>query len=605
MRDREIQYKKRLQRFERLLKKQMRSASIMSNFRLILALSGLGLAFYLYKSANYYIATGILVVTLALFIYLVHKHNRITENLGYIKSLININDKSLKRLSSAWKDFSDTGNEFKDSTHPFSEDLDIFGKGSLFQWINTTNTFTGRNRLAQFVAEPLNNKNQIISRQEAVTDLAENIAWRQKFEAEAMIVRQKSHNPAALFSWAAVENPFYTRSWVIAMVRILPLVTLSLLAANVFISESLIRLFIPAVILQFLILYLYGKERSKALNTVYNYEENLKTYYKMLKRFERKKFKSSLLNDLQISLSDSNNEKAYRQIEKLAKIVDSISNRNNAVFIIVNILTLWDYHCMIALEHWKLNSGRYLPKWFGVLGEVEALSSLSLVRYNHNDWVIPEITENTLLYSAKSMGHPLITKDRVVNDLDIQKSAGVLLITGSNMSGKSTLLRTVGINLVLAYIGCPVCAGFLSCSLMNIFTCMRVSDNLENNISSFYAELIRIKMIIDAAKEGKPLFFLLDEIFKGTNSHDRHVGAKTVIKQLSRENALGMVSTHDLELADLEKETHGHIKNYHFIEHYTNGKLNFDYKLRSGVSTTRNALYLIKMAGIDIENYEN
>lgn len=605
MKNPENHYKKRLTRFKRLLRKQELTAGIISNFRLVSALSGLSLAFYLYKSGNHYISTGIFIAALVLFMFLVNRHRRITENIGYTRSLIEINNKCLKRLNGAWKDFSDTGKEYTNSTHPFTGDLDIFGKGSLFQWINNTNTFTGRNKLAYFFTEPLNNKNDIIRRQEAIAELAENISWRQKFEAEAMIVRQKAHNQAALFSWAEIENPFYRKFWLVLTVRILPLITLGLLATDVFISSSLIRLSVPAVILQFLLLRLFGKERSKALKTVYIYEENLKTYYKMLKRFERKKLKSVLLHELQESLTGCKKQKAYRQVEKLAKIVDSISNRNNAVFIIINILTLWDYQCMIALEQWKMNSGRYLREWFSVLGEVEALSSLSLIAYDHPDWAVPEISENGPLLSAKSMGHPLLTKNRVVNDLDLRKPASVLLITGSNMSGKSTLLRTAGINLILAYTGCPVCAEFFCCSLMKVFTCMRVSDNLEDNISSFYAELVRIKMIIDAAKEGKPLFFLLDEIFKGTNSHDRHVGAKTVIKQLGRENALGMVSTHDLELAELEKETDGQIKNYHFIEFYSNGKLSFDYKLRTGVSTTRNALYLIKMAGINIENYEN
>lgn len=605
MRNPETRYNKRLHTFELLLKKQTRSASFFSNLRLALALSGLGSAFYLYKAGNRYLSAAVFLLTLTVFIYVVYKHERISKNRGYTRSLADINRKSLKRRNGTWNEFSDTGNEYKDSTHPFSEDLDIFGKGSLFQWINSTHTFVGRNRLARFLTEPLTEENEIKNRQEAITELAGNIAWRQKFEAEAMIVRQKANNTSPLLSWAAVECSVYRKLWVIVIVRLLPAVTLGLLAATIFISPSLLRLFVPAFIIQLLILYLFGKERSKALKTVYIYEENLKTYYKMLKRFETKKFKSVLLRKLQKSLNDQNKQQAYRQIEKLAKIVDSISNRNNAVFIIINILTLWDYQCMIALEKWKANSGRYLSKWFEVLGKVEALASLSLIRHDHPDWTIPQVHQGRLLFSAKSMGHPLLAKNRVVNDLEFDKPAGILIITGSNMSGKSTLLRTAGINLVLAYTGCPVCAGAFTCSLMSIFTCMRVSDNLGNNISSFYAELIRIKMIISAAKTAKPLFFLLDEIFKGTNSHDRHIGAKTVIKQLGKANALGMVSTHDLELAELEKENDGQVKNYHFEEHYKDGKLDFDYKLRNGVSTTRNALYLLKMAGINIENDEN
>ena len=202
--------------------------------------------------------------------------------------------------------------------------------------------------------------------------------------------------------------------------------------------------------------------------------------------------------------------------------------------------------------------------------------------------------------SAVDLGHPLLSEKRVYNDVSIKDPSNILLITGSNMSGKSTFLRTIGINLILSYTGAPVCAKAFSASIMEIYTCMRISDNLEESISSFYAELIRIKMIVSASKEGKQIFFLLDEIFKGTNSLDRHTGAKILIKQLQSCGAVGLVSTHDLELGELEKESAEKVKNYHFREYYKNDEIHFDYKLRPGVSTTRNALYLIKMAGLDI-----
>lgn len=204
------------------------------------------------------------------------------------------------------------------------------------------------------------------------------------------------------------------------------------------------------------------------------------------------------------------------------------------------------------------------------------------------------------MFNAKSMAHPLLGDRAVCNDLTLKKPSNIVLITGSNMSGKSTLLRTAGVNLVLAYAGAPVRAKKFSCSIMNIYTCMRISDNLEENISSFYGEILRIKGIVEACGRGEQVFFLLDEIFKGTNSIDRHLGAKILIKNLENGKTCGMVSTHDLELAEMEEESGGKIKNYHFKEYYEDGKIKFDYKLRTGVSTTRNALYLMKMAGIDI-----
>ena len=244
----------------------------------------------------------------------------------------------------------------------------------------------------------------------------------------------------------------------------------------------------------------------------------------------------------------------------------------------INILTLWDYQCLINLQRFKKASGASLKSWLEVIGEMEALNSLSTIAYEHSDWAMPKFQAGSPIFKAKNLGHPLLGSNRVYNDVHIEKSQNILLITGSNMSGKSTLLRTTGINLVLAYAGAPVCAENFYCSIMDIYTCMRTSDNLEKNISSFYAELLRIKKLVTATENKAPIFFLLDEIFKGTNSIDRHTGAKVLVSKLSTENALGFVSTHDLELGDIEN-TNKKVKNYHLKEYYKDDKLYFDYKL--------------------------
>ena len=276
-----------------------------------------------------------------------------------------------------------------------------------------------------------------------------------------------------------------------------------------------------------------------------------------------------------------------------------MSDRNNAIFIIINILLLWDYQCMIQFEQWKSTSGSSLKKWIDTIGEFEALSSICNVIYENPNWTMPLISERKNIVKGNNMGHPLLN-NRVCNDISIDNNKSILLITGSNMSGKSTFLRTVGINLILSYIGCSVCADSFECSIMEIFTCMRISDNLENNISSFYAEILRVKLIVESTKNNDNIFFLLDELFKGTNSKDRHAGAEALIRQLGNKGACGLISTHDLELSSLEYE-YSKLKNYHFEEYYENNKLKFDYKIRRGVSTTSNAMYLIKMVGIEIE----
>jgi DNA mismatch repair ATPase MutS len=314
---------------------------------------------------------------------------------------------------------------------------------------------------------------------------------------------------------------------------------------------------------------------------------------------EKKTFSSEYLIKLRAKLINKEGITASSQIKKLVKLVNLISDRANMYYLPINILLLWDYQCLINLQRFKKESGPFLKTWLEVIGEMEALNSLSIISYENNDWATPKFQSGSPIFKAENLGHPLLGSSRIYNDINIAKSQNVLLITGSNMSGKSTLLRTTGINLVLAYAGAPVCGTSFTCSIMDIYTCMRTSDNLEKNISSFYAELLRIKTLVSATESKSPIFFLLDEIFKGTNSIDRHTGATVLVTKLSNENALGFVSTHDLELGDIEN-TNKKVKNYHLKEYYKDDKLYFDYKLRSGVSTTRNALYLMKMAGLKI-----
>lgn len=602
MRTAEEHYQKREKRYLTLHNKQSRSADRISNLRLLVSLAGLALsAVVFYQTANYYVLGGLLLATLAGFIYLVVMHNRILRNKKYSALLAGINQSSLKRLVGEWKAFADLGEDFKDDNHRYAGDLDIFGQGSLFQWVNTAITFSGRKELAKRLTELPLGAVEIREGQEAVNELAGRLAWRQKFMAEAMVAGGASLDPENLLRWATSQNRFYRKAWMKLLLRLLPALTIILLI--LYFSPLRISFFWPlaGLVLQGLMLYISGKPRNQILNSVYRYESTIRAYYEMLKRFENTSFSSGLLSKLKRSLRNRQNMPAFRQIDRLAKIVEAISNRNNALFALVNILTLWDFQCMIRLEDWKQKSGRFLRTWLSVLGQLEALSSLAVIRHDNPAWAVPHIVQDKPGISATGMGHPLLTKNRVCNDLKLGYPAGILLITGSNMSGKSTWLRTTGINLVLAYAGAPVCAEEFHCSVMNIYTCMRVGDNLEKNISSFYAELLRIKQIVQAAKEEGQLFFLLDEIFKGTNSADRHVGAKVVILQFGKQKALGMVSTHDLDLGELEGESGGKIKNFHFREGYRDNEIYFDYKLQPGLSTTRNALFLIKMAGIEVD----
>lgn len=601
MKNIEHQYLKRKSCYERLLKKQTQTINFISALRLIIFISSIGFAIFFYTIKKYYLSNIILSLLGILFIALINRHSRLKYNKKCSTMICEINESSLKRLKGEWKGFEDAGEDFINNDHNYSKDLDIFGKGSLFQYINSANTYLGRKKLKEILAAPNYNIEEIYNRQEAVKELSVNLGWRQRFMAEGKIATERKENPELLFKWGKEVSSLLCSRMFIVMSRVLPAVTIGIIL--IYFSVGNIPYYFPLIpiAIQAIILKINATESNELSNLVYKYKKDIEAYSKMLSLIEKKKFKSKYLIKLKENLIGEGKLTATEQINKLSRLANLISDRANFFYHVINVITLWEYHCLIRLELWKKESGEHIEQWLNVIADIEVLSSLSIPKHDYPEWAMPQIKEYTLIFNSKNMGHPLLTKKRVCNDLEIGKAESILLITGSNMSGKSTLLRTAGINLVLAYTGAPVCAESFCCSIMNIYTCMRISDNLEENISSFYAELLRIRQLIDATKRKEPVFFLLDEIFRGTNSKDRHTGARVLIEKLSKENALGLISTHDLELADIE-ERNSKVKNYHFREYYKDNEINFDYKLRLGVSTTRNAIYLMRMAGIEIDN---
>lgn len=603
----EIQYGKRMEEYKRNIDVLLKRVNIISILRGIIFFGGLAMTIFLYIKKQYNPIPLTLLGTVLIFIILIHKHEKLKEQKKYTEILYEINENSLNRLNGEWKDFKDRGEEYKNENHRFSEDLDIFGKGSLFQLVNTSNTFIGRKKLVELFTEPIKKGSEIYRNQNAIKALSQKLDWRQRFQAEGMVLKNENsktdelNNPEDLFKWAKEENEFFRKPIVIFLARILPILTITFLILAIAVPWVPYYPFYLLLCCQVFLLMIVSKDTAKVFALSNKYKYVIKAYEKMLKLVEDEEFDSSYLDNLKKDLTDNKNQKAYQQIKGLVNVVDMIDMRHSEIYLLFNILVLWDYQCQITLEGWKRRTGVNLKNWLTTIGEFEALSSLSLLHIDNPSWAMPRISDEICDFEATDIGHPLLSSERVVSSFQVNMPSGVLLITGSNMSGKSTLLRTAGINLVLAYTGAPVCAREFKCSIMDVYTSMRISDNLEKNISSFYAELLRIKMIIEAAREGKRVFFLLDEIFRGTNSRDRHTGARILIKNLIKEGASGFVSTHDLELGDLAGENNSVVHNYHFKEYYKNGQIYFDYRLHPGVSTTRNAIYLMKMAGIDFD----
>ncbi|QNO15097.1 DNA mismatch repair protein [Alkalicella caledoniensis] len=592
-------YENKLSKYKKDAKKARSKMDIISNLRLAVVLIGLIAMLYNYFYVSERASWITLIVGAIIFFILIKYYNKIKYQVLSLESLIKINKSNIQRLKGHWTEFEDSGDDFIDKDHKFSFDLDVFGRGSLFQWMNVANTPRGRSKLNHLLTSE-NNKEIILSRQEAVKELANDLDWRQELHSLGLLLKEKTDD-TDIKNLFCVKTSLYLKPLVTIISRLLPLITIGLLILAYGFEIVPPAWGIGLYVLQFFLILIGAKQRGKALNSLFAINTNITTYNAMLKVLENKSFKSKLLNSLKEKLKGPKGEKGYILIEEFNSITERSGNRNNFFFFPINVLLLWDYTTMVKLEKWKLRAGRLLENMIDVIGEVESLSSLGQILYDNPKWVMPKFNEEKSIISATKIGHPLIGQERVLNDIALDDNRAMLLITGSNMSGKSTLLRTVGINMVLAYAGAPVCAQFMELSMFDLHTSMRISDNLEKSISSFYGELLRIKGILESNKRNKKqTFVLLDEIFKGTNSYDRHIGAKGLIVQLLDRGCMGLVSTHDLELEVMEKETKGLLKNYHFQEYYVDDEIKFDYKLKQGVSKTRNALYLLKLIGIDV-----
>lgn len=597
-------YEKRKRRFQNLYTKLDRAFNLFVYLKLIVLGSGLPAIVTLFFLQKWAISGGLFMLGLVLFIYLDIRHRSIINSRDFTTLLKNINDQSIGRFNGLWQDFQDNGAEFRDDAHPYASDLDIFGPGSLFQWMNTTRTYLGRQKLRRILTDAPETISVIRQRQTAIAELATSLRWRQWFQAHGTAVSNQMRDPDFLFTWVNERHPFWLETPVIFTLRLLPAITISLI--GIYFLTHRIPSYIPllALIIQFGLLKIGSAKRTVILRKAGEYEKNLQIYADLIRHILNKDFQTDHLRRLKKKLYNRANKSADSQLKSLSKIVDSIANRNNAYFAIINIIMLWDYQWLIALERWKKISGEYLKDWLETVAEFEALASLATIAYDHPEWAWPVLTPGNPFVSAEKLAHPLLPEaDRISNPLHIGAETSVYVITGSNMSGKSTYLRTAGINLALAYAGAPVCAASFRCTLFNIHSCMRIGDNLAKNISTFYAEILRIKSIVESSAGERPVFFLLDEVFKGTNSLDRHTGAKMLIKKLIQNGAVGLVSTHDLELGELEKELSS-VKNGHFREHYHNNHLHFDYRLHPGISNTRNALYLMKAAGVVSDSEE-
>jgi hypothetical protein len=504
----------------------------------------------------------------------------------------------LARIGSEWMRFASTGEALIPKNHAYAWDIDLVGHASLFQRIDVTHTHDGERTLCAWLGSAADAET-IRARQAAVWELAGAVELRQELEAAAGAGEERL-DPRGLDSLARLPTLFASRPWLRVLVFVLPLCTLAAYVAG------LLGLGIPGqwvfpATLQVVLLLAFGGAIRQTLDVVNAKAPLLEAFEAMLVLVERRPWQSPSLVALQkrVSIGDVPPSAHLRRLGRWAGFAEL---RQNPIFhIFINALTLWDLHVVWGLERFVRDVGSHSSEWFEALGELEALASLATLAYLDEDAVRPELVADGGSLRATALAHPLLAPDvRVENDVSLRGPGTALVVTGSNMAGKSTLLRAVGQNIALALAGGPVIAREMQVPIVRLRASMRADDSLESGASYFHAELTKLKRVIERAEVSPPVFFLLDELLRGTNARARHVGAKAVLLHLLQRRGFGLCATHDVELAALGETDPARIENVHFTDVVIEGEMRFDYKLRPGIVRTSNALRLLAMAGIEV-----
>ena len=573
-----------------------------SIFRLVYFFSALVLLVFIFSFSIWY-CLAVAFVALLLFAWMIRRHLGMQGKARYHESLAVVNEQEVKLLNFDYND-RPNGERFFELNHLYAQDLDIFGDYSFFQYANRASTGMGERALAELLSE-VAEEATILERQVAAKELAGQLEWRQRLQALGVQIKDSEQNFKLLERWLQSDN-FLLGLWYIPILLIAAPIWFLLSTYLCFTYFSLFFLIVawglPLVILGRFVARINDVHRntSKA-GTI------IKQYANLVDHIELAKFQSSLLNRLQAGLK-GNAVASSQSMRQLGYIIHQLDTRNNPFVIMLNVIGLWDMYWVWRLEKWKTTFQNELPIWFKRMADFEALLSLGTLAYNHPHWTFPEITAPGSALQAEGLAHPLIAPTEVVdNDVAMPTQAHLKLLTGSNMAGKSTFLRTLGLNIVLAMAGAPVSAKRLALPRLQVMTSMRTQDALHESTSSFYAELKRLKIIIESveALRNDPAlpqaFFLLDEILKGTNSRDRHAGSRALIEQLIKEKGAGVIATHDLELGVLEASANGAVENLCIEVQVKDGELFFDYTLKKGLSKSFNATQLMKNMGIKIE----
>lgn len=582
-------YETRKSGFTASLQETQKKIDLVSNGRLFIAVVFFVLFYLAFKNQIlFYFLPPLLIV----FVVLVRKHAALYDRHTHLRNLSQIQNDELHALHGDYS-HNNSGSEFINVHHPYTHDLDIFGEGSVFQYLTRSHTRGGKKLLAHRLSFPPLTQEEILLRQEAIKELAGKSEFRQEIQALSMQIDEQPDDERQLNQWLSHPSFVYGRSFYRPALTILPVITVALVALAFFV-DGLTTFAVMAAAIQWVFLGFHMKRINAFHQYISGKKNMLEKYARMLHRIQQEPCSAVLLQRLSTQARH-----ADEKLRRLSALVNALDARMNMLMnLAVNSLLLYDLQCVYRLEEWKEKNADQMPAWLETVRETEVLCSLGTFSFNHPDFAFPVINNSQEL-SARDMGHPLLRgQERVVNDMHMDGRQSIMIITGANMAGKSTFLRSVGVNVVLALSGAPVCASAFQCPLMEMRSGMRTADSLKEHQSYFYAELDRLKSIIDDLRAGKPLLILLDEILKGTNSTDKQAGSVALVKQLTGYPCIALIATHDLALGELERAFPERISNYSFEANIENEQLFFDYKLKRGLAQKMNATFLMRKMGI-------
>lgn len=576
------------------LVRDQRASVQLGNVRLAVVVAAGVLAWLAFARSS---VTGwILLAPLAIFIGLLVYHERVARRQQLAQRAIGYYERGLARLDDKWAGTGNPGGRFEDIAHIYSGDLDVFGKGSLFELISVARTAEGEQRLARWLLAPAAAV-EARQRQAAVADLRGRVQLREDLALLGDDIRAGVHaSTLALWGSApAVRFPPGAR-WIA-----LTLAAWNVAAFSAFMAHALsARPLLAGIALALLFGAVLRKPVRTVAQAVDTPAHDLQILALLLARLEREQFQSPRLRALRAAL-DIDGLPASRRIGRLRRWMELFDSTDHLVVRAIGPALLWRDQVAMGIEAWRRQTGPRVAGWIDAVAELEALSSLAALSFERPSWTVPELIESGLFFDAESLRHPLMNPAHCVpNDVAIGDVARLLIVSGSNMSGKSTLLRSVGLNTVLAWAGGPVAAARLRVGPVAVAASMRAVDSLQDGKSRFYAEITRLRQIVDLTAGDRPVLFLLDELLSGTNSHDRRIGAEAVVRSLVERGAAGFVTTHDLALTGIAATLDGRAANVHFEDHLENGRIHFDFKMRPGVVARSNALELMRAVGLDV-----